>query len=307
MRVVLACALGLVACSSDLRRETRAFVAPTPCGQGPYEVTVRAAGMTGGDGVEIVACTPRKIAGHVSVAAGQLELVNHAYGEGADNQRCLGGTPTAITSLGSGGSAATNATGTPAGAATAAAPVLVERPYTGSETPFEDELCQKLGLSAQVVLMPTVLMHTETHGAFDLHIRLWSDAPNDLEGVVFMIRQLTSKQTPAQVAREEAKRGHRDARPVTRTRADHGPPPSPLVEERPAAPSTTATWIAGYWSWTNSTWGWVAGFWRDDGVALPPPRIEVPGAPPAPGAIWIGGSWSLRAGGLVWIAGRWRR
>lgn len=87
----------------------------------------------------------------------------------------------------------------------------------------------------------------------------------------------------------------------------HGPPPAPLVEERPPAPGATAAWTPGYWTWTGSEWGWIAGFWRDGRVALPVPRVELPGPPPQPGAIWIGGAWRLRAGAYVWIGGRWRR
>lgn len=315
----LVIALALLACGSDLKRHTRAFVASTSCGQGPYDVHLRADGLTGADGVEIIACTPRRIAGHVVFTAGSVELANHAFGEASDNQRCLaGGRTVTTTTTRAGATEAAGATSN-AGTRTAAAPTLVERPFTGSETPFEDELCGRLGLTAQQVLMPTVLLRTSEDDSFlppgaDLHVRLWSDAPNDLEGVVFMIRQLTSTKTPAQVAKEEAARDRKRDRSARRETAappkprpaNHGPPPAPLVEERPAPPVATATWIPGYWTRTGAAWGWVAGFWRDERVALPAPRIEVPGAAPGRDAIWIGGTWTLRAGHYVWIGGRWR-
>jgi hypothetical protein len=304
-------------CRSDVRLRTRAFVAPAPCGQGPYDIHLRADGTTGGDGVEIVACTPRRLAGHVVFRAGDLELANRTYGDLADNQRCVGGRPTAVTAIAKAGTGTAEAAG-PAGPAgrNAAAPALVERPFGGSETPFADELCGRLGLAAQQILISTLLTRTTSSDVLgpggDLHIRLWSDVPNDLEGVVFMIRQVTSTRTPAQVERELAERDRRRDRdpPVQAAsppRPDHGPPPAPLVEERPPAPGALAVWTPGYWTWTGSAWGWIAGSWRDDRVALPAPRVELPGPPPRPGAIWIGGTWQLRAGAHVWISGRWRR
>lgn len=306
---------GLLGCGNDLHRHTRAFVAPTACGQGPYEITFLADGTTGGDGVEVIACTPRRISGHVVFSAGQLELANQSYGDGSDNQRCFGG-PSAIVASSGGGSGTSSAGATGVGDASSAAPVLIERPFTSSETPFSDKLCETYGLTAQVVLMPTILTRTSTEYDFlprgsKLRVRLWSDAPNDLEGVVFMVRQLTSTQTPAQVAKEESKRdkSHDKMRSATPSPdpADHGPPPAPLDEERPPQPIAAATWIPGYWTWATGQWGWRAGFWRDERYAPPPPRVEQPGAPPGEGAIWIGGTWTLRATGYGWVSGRWRR
>lgn len=296
-------------CHSDLNRHTHAFVAPSACGQGPYEVTLRAEGLTGGDGVEVVACTPRRLAGHVVVYAGEIELANQHYGDVADNQRCLGGAPVIVASAGAGSTTATARDGTTSGGTTAGAPALIERPFTQSETPFADELCRGIGMG-QTILMPTVLENTQRGRTFTMRVKLWSDTPNDLDGVVFMVRQLTSRDTPEQVAKEEAKRDkrHDAVRPPSPPRpVEHGPPPAPLVEERPPQPVAIATWVPGYWTWTGAQWGWIAGFWRDERYTAPAPRVEVPGEPPNAGAIWIGGAWTLRATGYVWIGGRWRR
>lgn len=315
MRYVLV-ALGLLGCGSDLKRHTRAYVASTSCGQGPYDLHLVADGKTGEEGVEVIACTPRRIAGHVELRVSSYALADQPFGDTADNRRCLASQATITTAGGTAGAGSATA-GAPGGARSAPAPALVERAFTGSETPFADRLCAQLGLEAQTILMPTVLARTDGGAGLlapgaDLHVRLWSDAPNDLEGVVFMIRHLTSTRTPAEVKQQLAKdeaRGERgdavpaNARPVR----DHGPPPPPLAEARARAPDARAEWIAGYWTWTGSQWGWVAGFWRDARVAVPAPRVEVPGSPPAGDALWIGGTWELRAGAYVWIRGRWRR
>jgi hypothetical protein len=303
----------LAGCGSDLKHRTHAFVAPTPCGQGPYDIHLVADGTTGADGIEVVACTPRRIAGHVQFKIASHELASRSFGEAADNQRCTGGTATAITQA-AGDGAGAPATTAPAGTASAAAPTLVARPFTGSERPSSEQLCAELGLETQQILIPTILVRTGEHdlvqpGA-DLHVRLWSDVPNDLEGVVFLVRQLTSKKTPQQMKAEEERRAHEyEHAPVTERSQPktHGPPPPPLAEERPSAPTTAAVWIPGYWSWTGSQWGWIAGFWRDERVAMPAPQLEIPGAAPYPDAIWIGGTWTLRAGRYVWVHGRWRR
>lgn len=303
--------LGLVGCgSSDLNRHTRAFVAPTSCGQGPYEITLRADGTTGGDGVEIIACTPRRISGHVAFSDGDLELVTRSFGDVADNQRCLGGSPVIVARASSSAGAAGSASGGAGGTTGGANPMLIERPFSSSETPFSEELCGSLGLTAQEIMMPTILERTSLATGAVMRVWLWSDVPNDLDGVVFMIRQLTSKKTQAQVRKEEDKRiaRHDTETPYTPPpRVEHGPPPPPLVEERSPQPVALATWVPGYWTWTGAQWGWIAGFWRDERYAPPTPQVELPGAPPRDNAIWIGGRWTLRTTGYVWIGGRWRR
>jgi hypothetical protein len=270
--------------------------------------------MTGGDGVEVVACTPRRLAGRVSYQVGNYTVSDTAFGDVADNQRCVGGAPTVITHGASSGGGGT-ATAAAPGEAVATAPQLIERPFVGKEEAFNDELCKHLGLMSQEVLGSTVMVNTGDSDFMapgtDMHIRIWSDVPNDLDGVVFMVRQLTStkskKETKKEWADIEKKHAHDKVDYTPKPKPEtHGPPPAPLVEERPQQPFAGAMWIDGYWSWTGQTWGWVAGFWRDDRYAMPAPRIEVPGDVPHAGAIWIGGTWTLRAGQYVWITGRWR-
>ncbi len=298
------CLIAVTACGSDLQRHTHAFVASASCAQGPFEVVLRADGKTGEDGVEVIACTPRRLAGHVELDIGDYPLHSTRFGDGADNTRCLAaGAPVVATAgagAGDGGAAGE-------GGARADAPKLVEQPYTAGESPFADDVCKQLGLQAQEILMPTTL-ELASAGVV-MKVRLWSDSPNDLSRVVFLVRQLTSTKSRAQVAKEEAERDrkHDDtAAPPPAPVPDHGAPPAPLAEQRPPAPVATATWIPGYWTWTGSAWGWSSGFWRDDAYAAPAPQVEVPGAPPMPAAVWIAGSWQLKAGTWFWIHGRWR-
>ncbi len=302
----LVCLLGC----ADLRTQTRAFAPNVPCGQGPFDVHLVADGRTGEEGVEIVACTAHRIAGHVEVIANQVPLVTQAFGDTPDNGRCVAAGATAIVAHHAADSDTAQTTA-PGGTPSAPAATLVEQPYSGGEPIDDDKLCAPYGLTAQLVLMPTTTTTELLAPGTDLHVRIWSDVPNDLEHAVFMIRHVTSTHTLAEVKAEDAKyaKEHAHDPPASppRPRAvEHGPPPSPLAEARPQPPTPRATWIAGYWTWTGSSWGWVAGFWRDEQLAMPDPRIEVPGDAPRPAALWIGGTWQLRAGGWIWIHGRWR-
>jgi hypothetical protein len=296
------------ACTSDFARHTRAFVPAQRCSQGPFDVHLTVTGKTAEEGIEIVACTPRRIAGRVAVTVDRVPLTDEAFGDGADNARCVAG-PSAVVVT-----AAAPAAGNAAAAAgDELAPPgrsvaqLVEQPYRGSETPFEDELCRPTGRVAQRVLGPFSWRPDESpFGAgADVHVRLWSDAPNDLDGVVFFVRYLTSNRSRAEV-KEEYEASEKDPPTVERPRAaGHGPPPAPLAESRPPPPSALVDWVPGYWTWSGAAWGWVAGFWRDARLDMPAPQPEVPGAPPGVGALWIGGTWHIQAGAWVWIGGRW--
>jgi hypothetical protein len=306
-----------LACSSDLRSKTRAFVADTPCGQGPYDIHIAADGKTGEEGVEVIACTARQLKGVAEVRIGGMPMYTRAFGEDgiADNGRCLAGPATvATTSMSS--STASSATPTHGTDAVTRAPALIEQPFRGKETRFSDQLCEAYGLQAQTIVGAVL---TRTSPGDELHVRIWSDVPNDLEHTIFLVQQLTSKKTKEQVDKEwdklaakQAKNPPAESAPAESTPApthepEHGPPPAPLAEVRPLQPTTNATWIAGYWQWTGTTWGWVAGFWRDERLAMPAPRVEVPGAMPSASAVWIGGVWQLRGGAWIWVEGRWRR
>src|SRR6187455_2768529 len=86
----------LVACHSDVRYVTHAFVAPERCGQGPYDVHMKVDGTMGSEGVEVIACTPHRLAGNVEMTVGPAP-VSTTFGDRADNARCVGGGPIVAT------------------------------------------------------------------------------------------------------------------------------------------------------------------------------------------------------------------
>jgi len=294
------------ACHADVRHDTHAFVAPAACGQGPYDVHLRADGRMGSEGVEVWACTPRRIAGHVELIADGMPVRDARFGDSADNARCVSGGPVVATAAGD--SAARAASGGGAPGTRSAQPVLVAQAFDDHGALIPDDACKPYGLDGEYLMNDTM---TPMRPGADIDVRIWSEAPNDLEGVVFLVRHAISTHTRAEEEKEWAKLEAQPApapeKAATEKVPDHGAPPAPLAEERAVPASASARWVPGYWVWAGSAWGWIAGFWRDDGVAMPAQRIEMPGPPPAGAAVWIGGGWQLRAGAWVWLGGRWRR
>ncbi len=313
-RLVATCLIAL-GCKGSTMSHTRAFVAPASCGQGPYEVQIPANGTKGSEGVEVIACTPRRLAGRAQLLVGDQGLGTESFGDVADNARCLVGREVPVTHGPT--AAATRADDAYGEDAAAAVPstALSERHGIASETYNEDELCGKLGLRAQTVMPASMMIRNDYMAKLirpgaQLRVRVWSELPNDLDGVVFMVRHLVSRNSVEEDNRsmdEASREGRTYTPPPPDPIARRGPPPAALVEAVPPRPNARAVWIPGYWTWTGERWGWLAGFWRDDALALPAPQIEIPGEPPGIGAIWIGGSWEIRAGAHVWIRGRWRR
>ena len=68
------------------------------------------------------------------------------------------------------------------------------------------------------------------------------------------------------------------------------PPPTPLVESVPAAPSFGAAWQPGHWAWNSRHWVWLTGRYA---------------YPPASATTWIPGHWRQSAAGYVWLTGYW--
>jgi hypothetical protein len=67
------------------------------------------------------------------------------------------------------------------------------------------------------------------------------------------------------------------------------PPPPPLAESVPGAPSGEYVWVPGHWGW-NGAWFWISGRWT------PKPYVT---------ARWAPGRWEQRGRRFVWMDGRW--
>ncbi len=69
------------------------------------------------------------------------------------------------------------------------------------------------------------------------------------------------------------------------------PPPAPMVETVPVAPSQAVYWQPGHWAWTGTQWTWIAGHYEQR---------------PTQVAIWLPGHWEQSANGYFWVEGRWQ-
>jgi hypothetical protein len=69
-----------------------------------------------------------------------------------------------------------------------------------------------------------------------------------------------------------------------------GPPPAVIREELPPAPTSMATWVAGYWHWTGIQYAWIPGHW----VAAPPT-----------GAVWRAPTYVQNNGVYFYEPGGW--
>ena len=81
-----------------------------------------------------------------------------------------------------------------------------------------------------------------------------------------------------------------EAEAPTRGVVVSGPPPAPVAEQRPAAPSPQSVWVGGYWHWTGIQYSWIPGHWD---------------APP-PGATWSAPIYTARDGKYFYESGGWK-
>lgn len=78
--------------------------------------------------------------------------------------------------------------------------------------------------------------------------------------------------------------------PPTRAIIVAGPPPAPLVEDRPPRTQALAVFIAGYWHWTGIQYAWIPGHWET--------------APPS-GAVWRAPRYVKTEGAYIYEPGSW--
>ncbi len=316
----------------------RVVSAPGACGQGPYRIRFQAVGAPHGERVRVYACTARSIRGTVRLRQGERDGEPRTFGHGQDNGRCTVQEGARATAGGAGGGTAPSQgnAGASASASTpapAAEPLdLVDAPAGGSEE------CGQ-GRFREPITDHTFIMEGSAPAlqpGLAMEVVLWSELPNDLTGVTFVVDQDVVRRdmtTDAWLSHLRAQRAWEDrlrafvdrevtagvATLVDSTPRVAEPPPPPQAEERPPRPSEHAEWVPGYWHF-EARWSWIGGWWRVPAadvaadlvvrapVPPPPPRVEQPvaEAKPARDAIWTPGAWQWDGGAFVWVGGAWR-
>lgn len=326
-----------------------AFAAPDRCGQGPYRIEMDALSSEFFENFKVYACGPRRVAGNVRLTTvrprGEPSETEWQFGSSADNDACVArAAERAEGAAGPGvGGASSASEGKAASSRSPAVSVAAEAVALErlDEVPEECEV--------EVRLVEIVSRHSGrgTHPHLGTTIwdgvrfivKIWSQEPNDLEGVAFVVRQLgvpeevtleqwlayrdakaawderNSAYWDAMVEAERARRGGSSIRRDTTP-----PPPPPKEEPVPPRPSDNATWVAGYWHYEGETFHWISGFWRVPErdvrehrtvkAPKPPPPSEPAeeSRPPRPSerAVWVPGTWRWDGRAYVWVSGTWR-
>lgn len=320
-------------------RERLAYRPADRCGQGPYRIDLEALRAHYGEQIVVYACGPREISGSYRLSVtrkGQAaDASDSAFGFGRSNEACKANRAQVVVAGAGGGGGGGAGGGGPAAGGTAGKPAAPP----ATMTPMRLE--RVAGVPEQCRVRSGVLDSTYTAASdwapLDAHLAvdIWSEEPNDFEGVVFVIEKravvadMTAERWKAYQEADHAwyvrYRAFLDGE-VTAGRTKlldmkvkTPPPPSPRAEVQPPRPSRNARWIPGYWHYADTSFHWIAGLWQvpDEDVAhdltvhapaAPPAvRAEQPPEPrPVTAAVWAPGQWQWDGRAWVWIAGAWR-
>lgn len=317
----------------------RVVAAPGACGQGPYRIRFQAVGAPHGERVRVYACTSRSIKGTYRLRQGERDGEPRTFGHGQDNGRCTvqQGARTAAGGAGGGGTDVAGGGAGSTGSAATAAPSA--EPLDLVDAPADSATECGPGRYREPILDHTFIMQGPAPAlqpGLAMQVLLWSELPNDLAGVTFVVDQDVVRRdmsTEAWLAYLRARDTYHErlralldrevaagvATLVDSTPRVAEPPPPPRTEERPPRPSENAEWVPGYWHF-ETRWSWIGGWWRvPEGdvqadlvvrapVPPPPPRVEQPvaDAKPARDAIWTAGAWQWDGRAYVWVSGAWR-
>lgn len=313
-------------------RDKTAYASKDRCGQGPYRFESEALKARYGERVVVYACG-KAIRGNYRMTTtrryGTPSTDESAFGHATPDNAACKGTPVAVAAPGTSTASGGGRGGSSGGGPTAAAPTKLDaHVLTKAEVPAD---CKKTSVtsygwsSAGAVALDGTL-------TFDI----WSDVPNDLEGLVFVVERLA---IPADMTPERWKNYERDYDlwydayrkfsdeqlaagewTLVDTSVKTPPPPAPRAETPPPKPSANARWIPGYWHYAEAKFHWIAGLWdvpeedvkKELTVQAPsPPPVRAPrDVPPEPrpttAAVWTPGSWYWDGRAYIWIAGAWR-
>lgn len=318
-------------------RDRKVYRPTERCGQGPYRLEGDALRAKYGERVEVFACGKHAISGNYRLTTKRKtwsdDSQEYAFGFHRDNEACKA-REVAVTSGGAGGGGGPAAGGGGSGkrgGATATAPATI-KPVALEQGTTVPENCVRSSL------LDHGWISAEDGVAFDGHfaIDVWSDEPNDLEGLVFVVERSA---VVADMTRERW-RAYRDAydawvkaymahldvevragrTQLLDNKVKTPPPPPPRAEVQPPRPSRNARWIPGYWLYEDTRFHWIAGLWdvpeedvkRELTVQAPKPppaapaRDEPTEPQPTRAAVWAPGSWQWDGRAYVWVAGAWR-
>jgi hypothetical protein len=323
-------------------RERIAFRPGDRCGQGPYRMETDALRAKYGEQIIVYACGQHEIAGNYRLTVEYkdkrrpADSDDRAFGWGrSDNAACKANrasTVQAASGTGSGTGAGAGAPPAAGGGGAPAAPPAKLKPTPLARVAAVPEQCR----FRSAVLDSSYRSYGDSV-PLDAHlvIDLWSDEPNDLEGLVFVIEK---KAVVADMTVERWK-AYMDASrawgerymaflngevaagrtTLVDTTARTPPPPPARAETPPPRPSRNARWIPGYWHHAEAKFHWIAGLWQvpDEDIAKdltvhapkPPPAapvVEPRPARPTGTAVWTSGQWQWDGRAYVWIAGSWR-
>ncbi|HEY1956653.1 MAG TPA: YXWGXW repeat-containing protein [Polyangiaceae bacterium] len=317
--------------------QTHVYALGRDCGQGPFRVEGKTLGAEHGERVEVYACAAQRgLQGHAHLTIDGRSDAAKSFGYlNGTSDRCVA-TVTDLARTGDAGTTAAAKPGAPSGVtahtptATADGEALTERKEIviadGKECPDGSDY-------VDIASHSTV---TATGRALDpnrpFSVAIWSDAPSDLRGVVFVVRQwrvasmkdaewsdLLQRES-AWWAKLEAFEKSNDDLFLHDDAGVSAPPPPARAETQPPKPSVHAAWVPGYYKKSGGNWLWSPGFWRvpDEDVeqeltttapvAPPPARDEstARASAPAPDAVWTEGSWQWDGARWVWVQGAWR-
>lgn len=319
-------------------RERKAYRPTERCGQGPYRLETDSLRAKYGERLVVVACGKHAISGNYRLTttrkARPADTREAAFGFHRDNEACKGrevAVTSGAASGGGGGGAKGGGGGGKAGGTTATAPAKLAHVALEEAAAVPEDCVRSFVLDHGWSLYDEGIA-IDGHFAIDL----WSDEPNDLEGLVFVVerhavvagmtRERWRAYQDASDAYYKAYMANLDVEVAAgRTKildssVKTPPPPPPRAETQPPRPSRNARWIPGYWHHEDAKFHWIAGLWdvpEEDlkreltvQAPTPPPAAPAHEAPPEPAptrtAVWAPGSWQWNGRAYVWVAGAWR-
>lgn len=312
------------------------------CGQGPYRVETDSVPAKFGEELVVYACSKHSIAGNYRRTTTRTNYKSKPeVEEGAfstfsdrtvDNAACKAKDIAVASSGGASTTSHTFSGGTTGSkGVTAAAPTTLQSRSleAGGTLPAD---CSHVDVTD---IMYTASEDTDPlvgHVAIDL----WSDEPNDLEGLVLVVEHHVVRadmtiaawktyndaydkwvEALSEHAKEDVSAG---LATWVDTSVKTPPPPAPRAEIQSPRPSQHARWIPGYWVYADASFHWIAGMWDvpDEDIKkeltvqapTPPPSTPKTDTPtearPTATAVWTPGSWQWDGRAYIWVAGAWR-